>query len=78
MTGKTQLSAKNELQAELDEALEDISRVREILSDAFTPQATRTQLANAVSEALGELEEYDDEDDESGDDEDDESGDDDE
>ncbi len=62
-TPKAQLSAKNELQAELDEALEDISSVKEVLSEAYTPEASRAQLVKAVSDALEILEDYEDDDD---------------
>lgn len=61
-TPKAQLSAKNELQAELDEALEDISSVKEVLSEAYTPEASRAQLVKALSDALEILEDYEDDD----------------
>jgi hypothetical protein len=61
-TPKSQLSATNELQAELNEALEDIGSVKEVLSEAYTPEASRAQLVKAVSDALEILEDYEDED----------------
>jgi len=63
MATKTQLSELNQVRAELDEALEDISNVKELLSNAYTPEASRADLVTAVSEALDVLEDYDDDDD---------------
>ena len=42
---KTKMATKNELQEQLDSAIET-------LNDAYTPEASREQLAEAVGEAL--------------------------
>jgi len=67
---KTSMATKNELQEQLDSAIET-------LNDAYTPEASREQLAEAVGEALDILngEDADDSDPDADDlDEDDEEG----
>jgi hypothetical protein len=49
---------KDPVQAELDEALNDIESARSILEEAYEPEATRAQLASAVGQALEILNEY--------------------
>jgi hypothetical protein len=56
---------KNTLQDELDTALEDIASVKAALEGAYTPEATRSDLAAAVGEALSVLEDYETEEEES-------------
>jgi hypothetical protein len=51
-----------QLQADYDEALEDIASVKSTLEAAYTPEATRADLATAVGEALSTLEDYEAED----------------
>lgn len=51
-----------QLQADYDEALEDIASVKSSLEGAYTPEATRADLASAVGEALSTLEDYETED----------------
>ena len=53
----------NKIRSALDEALQDIQSVKQTLKDAYTPEATRTELVSAISEAMETLEAYDDEDD---------------
>jgi len=50
----------NKIQTALDEALQDLQSVKQSLKDAYTPEATRSELVNAISEALDTLEQYDD------------------
>lgn len=56
-------ATKSKAQQELDEALEDIGRVQEILQEAYTPEASREELATAVGQALEVLSDYESEDD---------------
>lgn len=51
------------LRTALDEALQDIQGARQTLKAAYTPEATRSELVNAISEALETLEEYDEDED---------------
>jgi hypothetical protein len=57
-----------ELQDEIDDLQETIDQAREILEDAYTPEATRTDLVSAVSQAIdllaGEEEEEEEEEEE--------------
>jgi hypothetical protein len=64
------MAARNntQLQADYDQALEDIASVKSTLEDAYTPEATRGDLATAVGEALSTLEDYETEDEETSDD----------
>ncbi len=48
-------------QQELDQALDDIGRVKEILQEAYTPEASREAMASALGEALETLADYEDE-----------------
>ena len=53
------------VQADLDDALESIASAKGILEDAYSPEATREDLAKAIGDALDELSDYEsDEDDE--------------
>lgn len=47
-----------QLQADYDEALEDIASVKSSLEGAYTPEASRADLVAAVGEALSTLEDY--------------------
>ncbi len=49
------MASNKELQEQLDEQEETISQARDILEDAYTPEATRADLVSAVSEALDVL-----------------------
>jgi hypothetical protein len=49
---------------QLDEALEDIATVKSCLEDAYTPEASREDLATAIGSALDTLEDYESEDEE--------------
>jgi hypothetical protein len=67
-------SAKD-LQAEIDDLNDTIEQASSILEDAYTPEASRADLVNAVSQALDILTEEEEEDegedeDQNGDDED--------
>jgi hypothetical protein len=53
-----------QLQADYGQALEDIASVKSTLEAAYTPEATRGDLATAVGEALSTLEDYEAEDEE--------------
>ncbi len=46
------------LQADYDQAIEDIATVKATLECAYTPEASRADLVAAVGEALTALEEY--------------------
>jgi hypothetical protein len=65
--------------SELEQCQEDIAEVKSILTDAYTPEASREDLVEAVGKAIEQLGDYEvEEEDENGDDEngDDENGDD--
>ena len=47
--------ATSAVQTELDEALGDIGEVKRTLEEAYRPEATREELAEAVGEALSAL-----------------------
>ena len=51
--------ATSSVQSELDEALGDIGEVKRTLEEAYRPEATREDLAEAVGEALSALADYD-------------------
>lgn len=65
-------TTKDDLQKQVDDLQEALGQIHEILSDAYTPEATREKLAKAIGEAL-ELIDVEDEDEE--DDEEEEDGD---
>jgi hypothetical protein len=44
-----------ELQSQIDDQEETINEALEILQDAYTPEATRTDLVGAVSDAIAVL-----------------------
>jgi len=46
------MATLKELQEQIDEQQEIIDQAREILDDSYTPEATRADLVNAVSQAL--------------------------
>lgn len=46
------------VQDELDSVLDDVAQVKEILDEAYQPEATREDLAKAVGNALDLLEDY--------------------
>jgi hypothetical protein len=56
------------LQDELDEQQEMIDNAVDVLEEAYTPEASRADLVNAVSEALDILSGEDEEEDENGED----------
>ena len=56
------------LQDELDEQQETIDNAVEVLEEAYTPEASRADLVNAVSQALDILSGEDEEEDENGED----------
>lgn len=60
-----------ELQSQVDDLKEALGQIHEILSDAYTPEATREKLAKAIGEALEliDVEEDEDEDEGEGDEE---------
>ena len=66
MSTRTQAATK--LRKELDQALADIREVCDALEAAYTPEASRETMAEAIGEALETLEGYKEED--GGDDED--------
>ncbi len=41
-----------ELQGQIDDLQETIDNAREVLEDAYTPEATRADLVSAVSQAI--------------------------
>jgi hypothetical protein len=51
-------------QQELNEAMTDIARVKEILDEAYTPESSREVLAAAIGEALDVLADYETDEDE--------------
>jgi uncharacterized protein with ATP-grasp and redox domains len=57
-----------ELQDQLDEQQETIDNAVEVLEEAYTPEASRADLVNAVSQALDILSGEDEEEDENGED----------
>jgi len=59
---------------ELEQAQDDIGEVKDILQDAYTPESSREDLAEAIGKALAALEDYESDDDD--DDQDDGPGDD--
>jgi len=56
------------LQDQLDEQQETIDNAVEVLAEAYTPEASRADLVNAVSQALDILSGEDEEEDENGED----------
>ncbi len=58
--GKIMPARTSKAQQELDQALEDIGRVKEILQEAYTPEASREAMASAVGNALETLADYED------------------
>ncbi len=56
------------LQDELDEQQETIDNAVDVLEEAYTPEASRADLVNAVSQALDILSGEDEEEDENGED----------
>ena len=56
------------VQADLDDAIDSIATVKGILDDAYSPEATREDLAKAIGDALDELSDYDSDEDDSDDD----------
>jgi hypothetical protein len=56
------------LQDQLDEQQETIDNAVEVLEEAYTPEASRADLVNAVSQALDILSGEDEEEDENGED----------
>lgn len=56
------------LQDELDEQQDIIDNAVEVLEEAYTPEASRADLVNAVSQALDILSGEDEEEDENGED----------
>lgn len=55
-------TTKDELQSQVDELKEALGEIHEILSDAYTPEATREKLAKAIGEALELIDVEEDED----------------
>ena len=49
------MPSNNELQEQIDEQEETLSQARGFLEEAFTPDATRSDLVAAVSQALDVL-----------------------
>jgi hypothetical protein len=56
--GKSTMAGATKLQDDYDQAIEDIASVKSTLEGAYTPEATRADLAAAVGQALAALEEY--------------------
>jgi hypothetical protein len=52
------MAGQTQLQDDYDQAIEDIASVKSTLEGAYTPEATRADLAAAIGQALSELEEY--------------------
>ncbi len=50
------------LQSQVDDLQETLDNVQSILEDAYTPEASREQLAEAIGQALDEIEPEEDED----------------
>jgi hypothetical protein len=62
-------TSMKELQGQIDEQQETIDQARELLEDVYTPEATRTELVDAVSQAIDVLAGAEEEEEEEGEDE---------
>ena len=63
--GRTNMAKRK---TELDQAQDDIGEVKDILQEAYTPESSREDLAEAIGKALATLEDYESDEDEDQDD----------
>ena len=52
------MARRSGVQQQFDEAVNDIGRVKALLEEAYTPEASREDLATAIGEALGVVDQY--------------------